>query len=466
MADEELKNQMWGGRFKAGPAAIMEEINASIDFDQKLYKQDIEGSLCHVAMLAQTKIISQSDYEKITHGLKKIHQEIEMSTFTFSRKLEDIHMNIEARLSELIGPVAGRLHIARSRNDQIAVDFRLWVREEMQKMTQALKELIKQLLIRAEQHVDTFMPGFTHLQTAQPVTFGHYMMAYVEMFSRDLSRMHDAIERMNESPLGAAALAGTSFPIDRFMTAEALGFREPTRNSIDSVSDRDFALEFLSVGTLCAMHLSRLAEEIVLWSSAQFHFIRLSDAFSTGSSIMPQKRNPDAAELIRAKAGRLNAALIGLLTVMKGLPLAYSKDMQEDKEYVFDGALSLELSLAAMTGIIGDLEVNKEAMKQAAHFGYATATDLADWLVRELGLPFREAHHITGSIVALAEKKQCTLNELTLVELQTIHPNINATIFDILTVEKSVKSRKSFGGTAPSEVLRQIAYWKKRLIAA
>ncbi|EJF85211.1 argininosuccinate lyase [Candidatus Bartonella washoeensis] len=466
MIDEKLKNQMWGGRFAAGPAAIMEEINASIDFDQKLYRQDIEGSLSHAAMLAQTKIISQSDYEKIVCGLKLIRQEIEDGKFIFSRKLEDIHMNIEARLSELIGPVAGRLHTARSRNDQVAVDFRLWVREATQKIAQALKELIEQLLIRAEQNVETFMPGFTHLQSAQPVTFGHYMMAYVEMFGRDLSRMRDAVERMNESPLGAGALAGTGFPIDRFMTAEALGFREPTRNSIDSVSDRDFALEFLSAGALCAMHLSRLAEEIVLWSSAQFDFIRLSDAFSTGSSIMPQKRNPDAAELVRAKVGRLNGALMGLLTVMKGLPLAYSKDMQEDKEYVFDGALSLELSLAAMTGIIGDLQVNKEAMKQAADSGYATATDFADWLVRELGLPFREAHHITGRVVALAEKKQCNLNELSLIELQTICPDINAALFDVLTVEKSVESRKSFGGTAPSEVLYQIAYWKRRLVTA
>ncbi|UNE54151.1 argininosuccinate lyase [Bartonella machadoae] len=466
MADEKLTNQMWGGRFIAGPAAIMEEINASIDFDQKLYRQDIEGSLAHAAMLAQTKIISQADYEKIVHGLKLIRQEIEEGKFLFSRKLEDIHMNIEARLGELIGSVAGRLHTARSRNDQVAVDFRLWVRDASQRIMQALKRLIEQLLVRAEQHVETFMPGFTHLQSAQPVTFGHYMMAYVEMFGRDLSRMRDAVERMNESPLGAAALAGTSFPIDRFMTAETLGFREPTRNSIDSVSDRDFALEFLSVGALCAMHLSRLAEEIVLWSSAQFHFIRLSDAFSTGSSIMPQKRNPDAAELVRAKSGRLNGALMGLLTVMKGLPLAYSKDMQEDKEYVFDGALSLELSLLAMIGIVGDLQVNKEAMKQAAGAGYATATDFADWLVRELGLPFREAHHITGCAVALAEKKQCDLNELSLSELQTICPEIHATLFEVLTVEKSVKSRKSFGGTAPSEVLDQISYWKKRLVTA
>ncbi|WP_455477862.1 argininosuccinate lyase [Bartonella sp. B10] len=466
MTDKKLKNQMWGGRFTAEPVAIMEEINASIDFDQKLYRQDIEGSLSHAAMLAQTKIISQQDYEKIIYGLKLIRQEIEDGTFTFSRKLEDIHMNIEARLSELIGSAAGRLHTARSRNDQVAVDFRLWVREATQKIAQSLKGLIEQLLIQAEQHADTFMPGFTHLQTAQPVTFGHHMMAYVEMFGRDLSRMRDAVERMNESPLGAVALAGTSFPIDRFMTAKALGFREPTRNSIDSVSDRDFALEFLSACALCALHLSRLAEEIVLWSSVQFDFIRLSDAFSTGSSIMPQKRNPDAAELVRAKMGRLNGALIGLLTVMKGLPLAYSKDMQEDKEYVFDGALSLELSLAAMTGMIGDLEVNKETMKQAADSGYATATDFADWLVRELGLPFREAHHITGRAVALAEKKQCALSDLLLVELQEICPDITEALFDVLTVEKSVKSRKSFGGTAPSEVLYQIAYWKKRLVTA
>ncbi|WP_039758765.1 argininosuccinate lyase [Bartonella queenslandensis] len=466
MTDEKVKNQMWGGRFIEGPATVMEEINASIDVDQKLYRQDIKGSLSHAAMLAQTKIILQSDYEKISYGLKIILQEIEEDKFVFSRKLEDIHMNIEARLSALIGPVAGRLHTARSRNDQVAVDFRLWVREALQKIAQALKELIKQLLVLAEQHVHTYMPGFTHLQLAQPVTLGHYMMAYVEMFGRDLSRMRDAFERMNESPLGAAALAGTSFPIDRFMTAKALGFREPTRNSIDSVSDRDFALEFLSAGALCAMHLSRLAEEIILWSSEQFRFIRLSDAFSTGSSIMPQKRNPDAAELIRAKAGRLNGALIGLLTVMKGLPLAYSKDMQEDKEYVFDGALSLELSLAAMAGMIADLKVNKKVMKQAADLGYTTATDFADWLVRELGIPFREAHHITGRAVALAEKKQCRLQDLSLDELQAICSDINATLFDVLTVEKSVESRKSFGGTASSEVLRQIAYWKKRLVSA
>ncbi|WP_212111825.1 argininosuccinate lyase [Bartonella queenslandensis] len=465
MTNEKVKNQMWGGRFIEGPAAVMEEINASIDVDQKLYRQDIKSLLSHAAMLAQTKIILQSDYEKISYGLKIILQEIEEDKFVFSRKLENIHMNIEARLSALIGSVAGRLHTARSRNDQVAIDFRLWVREALQKIAQALKELIKQLLVLAEQHVKTYMPSFTHLQLAQPITLGHYMMAYVEIFGRDLSRMHDAFKRMNESPLGAAALAGTSFPIDRFMTARELGFREPTRNSIDSVSDRDFALEFLSAGALCAMHLSRLAEEIILWSSEQFHFIYLSDAFSTGVSIMPQKRNPDAAELIRAKAGRLNGALMGLLTVMKGLPLAYAKDMQEDKGYVFDGALSLELSLAAMTGMIADLKVNKKVMKQAANLEYTTATDFADWLVRELGIPFREAHHITGRAVALAEKKQCRLQDLSLDELQAIYPDINATLFDVLTVEKSVESRKSFGGTASSEVLRQIAYWKKHLVS-
>lgn len=454
---------MWGGRFASGPAAIMEEINASIGFDKKLYRQDIEGSLAHAAMLAKQNIISQADCQDIENGLKTILQEIENGQFTFSRKLEDIHMNIEARLAELIGAAAGRLHTARSRNDQVAVDFRLWVRDETTKTGQALQRLIEQLLKRAFEHADTLMPGFTHLQTAQPVTFGHHMMAYVEMFGRDFSRMSDACERMNESPLGAAALAGTGFPTDRFMTAKALGFREPTRNSIDSVSDRDFALEFLSAAAICATHLSRLAEEIVIWSTSQFNFIQLSDSFSTGSSIMPQKKNPDAAELVRAKGGRINGSLIALLTIMKGLPLAYSKDMQEDKEQVFDAAESLELCLAAMTGMIGDLKVNVEVMKQAAGSGYSTATDLADWLVRELGLPFREAHHITGRAVALAIEKKCDLGQLTLEDLKTIHADINKDIFDVLTVEKSVESRKSFGGTSPQEVRRQIEYWNKRL---
>ena len=457
---------MWGGRFASGPAAIMEEINASIGFDKKLYKEDIKGSSAHAAMLAAQGIISAADYDEIEKGLKTILAEIESGKFVFSRKLEDIHMNIEARLAELIGPAAGRLHTARSRNDQVALDFRLWVREETDKTIQSIRHLIETLLDRADQEVETLMPGFTHLQVAQPITLGHHLMAYVEMFGRDLSRMHDARERMNESPLGAAALAGTSFPTDRFMTAKALGFREPTRNSIDSVSDRDFALEFLSATAICAIHLSRLAEEIVIWSTAQFNFIHLPDSFSTGSSIMPQKKNPDAAELVRAKTGRINGSLIALLTIMKGLPLAYSKDMQEDKEQVFDAAQSLELSLAAMAGMIGDLEVNSDVMKKAAGSGYSTATDLADWLVRKLGLPFREAHHITGHAVALAEKKKCNLSDLTLEDLKTVYPDITEDVFDVLSVEKSVQSRKSYGGTAPQEVRRQIDYWKKRLAKA
>ena len=457
---------MWGGRFASGPAAIMEEINASIGFDKKLYKEDIKGSSAHAAMLAAQGIISAADYDEIEKGLKTILAEIESGKFVFSRKLEDIHMNIEARLAELIGSAAGRLHTARSRNDQVALDFRLWVREETDKTIQSIRHLIETLLGRADQEVETLMPGFTHLQVAQPITLGHHLMAYVEMFGRDLSRMRDARERMNESPLGAAALAGTSFPTDRFMTAKALGFREPTRNSIDSVSDRDFALEFLSATAICATHLSRLAEEIVIWSTAQFNFIHLPDSFSTGSSIMPQKKNPDAAELVRAKTGRINGSLIALLTIMKGLPLAYSKDMQEDKEQVFDAAQSLELSLAAMAGMIGDLEVNRDVMKKAAGSGYSTATDLADWLVRKLGLPFREAHHITGHAVALAEKKKCNLSDLTLEDLKTVYPDITEDVFDVLSVEKSVQSRKSYGGTAPQEVRRQIDYWKKRLAKA
>ncbi|GHC72951.1 argininosuccinate lyase [Limoniibacter endophyticus] len=454
---------MWGGRFASGPAAVMEAINASIDFDKKLYTQDIRGSLAHSAMLAETGIISAEDQKKIADGLNTILSEIEEGRFTFSRKLEDIHMNIEARLAELIGPAAGRLHTARSRNDQVAVDFRLWVKEELIRTREALRALIEAFVTRAEEHAATVMPGFTHLQTAQPVTFGHHCMAYVEMFGRDLSRVNDAIERMDESPLGAAALAGTGFPIDRHRTAKSLGFREPTRNSLDSVSDRDFALEFLSLASICAMHLSRLAEEIVIWSTPQFGFIRLSDSFSTGSSIMPQKKNPDAAELVRAKTGRINGDLIALLTVMKGLPLSYSKDMQEDKETVFDAAEALDLAIAAMTGMISDMEVQKAAMKKAAGSGYSTATDLADWLVREAGLPFRDAHHATGRAVALAETKKVGLEKLTLDELQGINPAITNAIFDVLSVDASVRSRASFGGTAPQEVRKQIRYWKKRL---
>ena len=463
MSDDKTSNQMWGGRFASGPAAIMQAINTSISFDNKLYAEDIRGSIAHSQMLAEQGIISRGDQKKIAKGLKAILAEIEGGKFVFSEKLEDIHMNVEARLAELIGPAAGRLHTARSRNDQVAVDFRLWVKNEFLRVAEALKGLIAAFLDRAEEHAATVMPGFTHMQAAQPVTFGHHCMAYVEMFARDLSRVSDAVERMDESPLGAAALAGTGFPIDRHMTAKALGFREPTRNSLDSVSDRDFALEFLSIAAICATHLSRLAEEIVIWSTPQFGFVKLSDSFSTGSSIMPQKKNPDAAELVRAKTGRVNGHLIGLLTVMKGLPLTYSKDMQEDKEAVFDAAETLDLMLAAMTGMVRDMTVDAGAMKRAAGAGYSTATDLADWLVRALGLPFREAHHVTGRVVALAESRKIGLERLTLADLQAIHPGITADVFSVLSVQNSVKSRTSFGGTAPSEVRKQIRAWKKRL---
>lgn len=456
-------NQMWGGRFASGPDAIMEEINASIDFDQRLFAQDIAGSLAHAAMLADTGIISTEDRDKITDGLNTILSEIQSGSFEFSRRLEDIHMNIEARLTDLIGPAAGRLHTARSRNDQVALDFRLWVKAQLQQTDTALTALITAFLDRAEEHADTVMPGFTHLQTAQPVTFGHHCMAYVEMFGRDRTRARDALARLDENPLGAAALAGTGFPIDRHKTSESLGFSTPTRNSIDTVSDRDFALEFLGVAAICGTHLSRLAEEIVIWSTPQFGFVRLSDSFSTGSSIMPQKKNPDAAELVRAKTGRINGALIALLTVMKGLPLAYSKDMQEDKEQVFDAAETLELALAAMTGMIGDLAVSKAAMKAAAGAGFSTATDLADWLVREAGLPFRDAHHATGSAVALAEERGCDLADLRLADLQAINAAINEGIYSVLTVEASVASRTSFGGTAPNRVREQIGWWRANL---
>ena len=466
MTEKKASNEMWGGRFASGPAAIMEAINASIGFDRKLYAEDIAGSLAHSEMLAEQGIIAKADQAKIAHGLNTILSEIESGAFAFSTKLEDIHMNVEGRLAELIGPAAGRLHTARSRNDQVAVDFRLWTKKELTRIATALKGLIEAFLKRAEEHAATVMPGFTHLQTAQPVTFGHHCMAYVEMFGRDLSRVRDAIERLDESPLGAAALAGTGFPIDRHATAKALGFREPTRNSIDSVSDRDYALELLAVAAICATHLSRLAEEIVIWSTPQFGFVRLSDSFSTGSSIMPQKKNPDAAELVRAKTGRVNGHLVGLLTVMKGLPLAYSKDMQEDKEAVFDAAETLDLMLAAMTGMVGDMAINTEAMKRAAGSGFSTATDLADWLVREAGLPFREAHHVTGRAVAMAESQKKGLEKLSLADLQSLHPAITDDIYSVLSVSNSVRSRKSFGGTAPAEVRRQIKYWKKRLVKA
>ncbi|MGB7287899.1 MAG: argininosuccinate lyase [Salaquimonas sp.] len=459
---KKASNQMWGGRFSERPDAIMEAINASIGFDKKLYAQDIAGSKAHAQMLCDKAIISKSDAKAILKGLDTISSEIESGKFEFSAALEDIHMNIEARLSDLIGPAAGRLHTARSRNDQVALDFRLWVKEQTIMIHSILGSLMDAFIAKAEIHASTVMPGFTHLQTAQPVTFGHHCMAYVEMFARDRSRAMDAIQRMDECPLGAAALAGTGFPIDRKQTAKALGFREPTRNSLDSVSDRDFALEFLSLASICAMHLSRLAEEIVIWSTPQFNFIRLSDRFSTGSSIMPQKKNPDAAELVRAKTGRINGALIALLTIMKGLPLTYSKDMQEDKEAVFDAAENLELAIAAMTGMVSDMTINVDPMAKAAGSGFSIATDLADWLVRETGLPFREAHHVTGAAVAMAEKNNCGLENLSLADLQSLNPKITNKVFEVLSVQKSVASRKSFGGTAPANVKRQVAYWKKK----
>jgi argininosuccinate lyase len=458
-----MSNKMWGGRFASGPAEIMEEINASIDFDKALAPQDIAGSLAHVVMLAKTGIVGQDDADAIARGLGQVKGEIEAGEFTFSRALEDIHMNVESRLAELIGPRAGRLHTARSRNDQVATDFRLWVRDTVDALILQIAGLQKALAERALASADMVMPGFTHLQSAQPVTFGHHLLAYVEMLARDRSRFVDCRARLNECPLGAAALAGTSFPIDREATARALGFDRPTANSLDSVADRDFVLESLSAASICAVHLSRFAEEIVLWTTSQFGFVRLSDAFSTGSSIMPQKRNPDAAELVRGKSGRVTGSLVGLLTVMKGLPLAYSKDMQEDKEGAMDGLRTLSLCLAAMTGMVRDMTPDAARMKAAAGAGYATATDLADWLVRTLKIPFREAHHITGRIVGLASGKGVSLEELSLGEMQGVEPRITAAALEVLSVENSVKSRTSYGGTAPDNVRAQAQGWIERL---
>ncbi|MCF6231940.1 MAG: argininosuccinate lyase [Rhodobacteraceae bacterium] len=460
---DKTSNQMWGGRFAAGPDAIMEAINASISFDRRLAAQDIAGSRAHAAMLAATGVISDSDSEAIREGLLTVLSEIEAGKFEYSVALEDIHMNVEARLKEIIGEPAGRLHTARSRNDQVATDFKLWVRDQLDASEAGLLALIKALLGQAEAGADWVMPGFTHLQVAQPVTWGHHMMAYVEMFGRDLSRVRDARVRMNESVLGTAALAGTSFPIDRDMTATALGFDRPCANSLDGVSDRDFALDFLNCASISAMHLSRMAEELVIWSSAQFRFVALSDRFSTGSSIMPQKKNPDAAELIRAKVGRIFGANTGLMMVMKGLPLTYSKDMQEDKEQVFDAADSWMLALAAMTGMVQDMTANRDVLAVAAATGFSTATDLADWLVRVLGLPFREAHHVTGALVGLAESKGCDLPDLSLEDMQSAHSDITSDVFGVLGVENSVNSRVSYGGTAPEQVRFQIKRWKARL---
>ncbi|MEL7214139.1 MAG: argininosuccinate lyase [Pseudomonadota bacterium] len=453
-------NTMWGGRFSGGVDAIMEAINASIDFDQRMAAQDIAGSRAHAKMLAAQGILTNKDAEAIREGLLTVLSEIETGDFPFSKALEDIHMNVEARLKEIIGEPAGRLHTGRSRNDQVATDFKLWVRDQLDAVDGALAALMTALVGQAEAGADWVMPGFTHLQVAQPVTWGHHMLAYVEMLGRDRSRFTDARRRMNESPLGAAALAGTSFPIDRDMTAKELGFDRPSANSLDAVADRDFALEFLAASSICAMHLSRLAEELVIWSSAQFRFVTLSDSFSTGSSIMPQKKNPDAAELIRAKVGRIFGANAGLMMVMKGLPLTYSKDMQEDKEQVFDAADNLMLVLAAMEGMVKDMTANRESLRAAAATGFSTATDLADWLVRELGLPFRDAHHITGSLVALAEGRGCDLPDLSLEDMQSVHADITQGVFDVLGVENSVASRMSYGGTAPARVREQVARWK------
>jgi argininosuccinate lyase len=458
-----MSNKMWGGRFATGPAAIMEDINASIEFDKRMWRQDIRGSKAHAEMLGATGILSKADVSTIQKGLDQVAAEIESGSFTFSRALEDIHMNVENRLKEIIGEPAGRLHTARSRNDQVALDFRMWVRDTVDELDSQLKDLQLALAEKADTEAGTIMPGFTHLQSAQPTTFGHHLLAYVEMLGRDRGRLADARTRMNECPLGAAALCGTSFPINRDMTARALGFDRPTANSLDSVADRDFALEVLSAAAITAVHLSRLAEEIVLWTTVQFRFVTLTDAFTTGSSIMPQKRNPDAAELVRGKTGRIVGALNALLMTMKGLPLTYSKDMQEDKEPTFDSLMSLSLVIAAMAGMIRDMQPNAAVLKKAAGAGYATATDLADWLVKTLKLPFREAHHVTGKLVGIASERGIGLEKLSLAEMQAVHKGITLDVFGVLGVDKSVKSRVSYGGTAPANVRKQARTWLKKL---
>jgi argininosuccinate lyase len=454
-----MTSKIWGGRFQGATDAVLEAINVSIDFDKRLGAQDIRGSLAHVAMLADRGIVSTSDAEQIKQGLLQIQKEIESGTFQFSREFEDIHMNVETRLATLIGPVAGRLHTARSRNDQVATDFRLYIRDEIDSLDRQLADLQLALAERAIEEAGSVMPGFTHLQSAQPVTLGHHLLAYVEMIGRDRGRLHDARKRVNECPLGAAALAGTSFPIDRHQTAKTLAFDRPTANSLDSVSDRDFVLETLAAAAICITHLSRFAEEIVLWTTPQFAFISLSDKFTTGSSIMPQKRNPDAAELVRGKSGRIIGALTALLVVMKGLPLAYSKDMQEDKEGAFDALDNLALCVAALAGMVRDMKIDRKRLKLAAGAGYATATDLADWLVQRLNLPFREAHHITGRVVAVAEARGVGLEELSLQELQDVEPRITDELFAVLGVDNSVASRTSYGGAAPDNVRAAAQSW-------
>ncbi len=463
MVQKAKSNIMWGARFSNAPEHALESINASITFDRRLYKHDILGSIIHAEMLVNTKIISKKSGMKIVDGLSTILDEIENDKFSFKVELEDIHMNIEARLHDLIGEEAGLLHTARSRNDQVSTDFRLWTRDAIDELIVQLQNLMKAFLKKAEAHCDTIMPGFTHLQVAQPITLSHHLLAYLEMFSRDVDRFQNAKSRLNECPLGAAALAGTSFPINRDETSERLGFERPMSNSIDAVSDRDFCLDFIASSAICATHLSRFAEELVIWTSAQFNFVTLSDKFSTGSSIMPQKRNPDAAELIRGKVGRINGALLGLLTVLKGLPLAYSKDLQEDKECMFDTFDTILVCIVALTGMVSDMSPNKKVLKDAAGLGFSTATDLADWLVRELDIPFRKAHKITGKIVKLAEEKKCQLVDLDLKSLKTIETTIVPSIFSALTVDASVTSRNSFGGTAPLQVELQIKRWKSEL---
>jgi argininosuccinate lyase len=458
-----MSNAMWGGRFGSGPDPIMEDINASIDFDRQLYRQDIAASKAHAAMLAKKGIIAAQDAKRIAHGLDTILSEIEAGKFAFKRALEDIHMNVESRLGELIGPSAGRLHTARSRNDQVATDFRLWIRDAIDEIDIALSEYQIALALKALAHAATVMPGFTHLQPAQPVTFGHHLLAYVEMAARDRGRFADARKRLNESPLGSGALAGTPFPIDRVMTAKALGFTRPTANSLDAVADRDFVLEMLSACAIAAVHLSRLAEEIVIWSSPLVGLLRLSDKFTTGSSMMPQKRNPDAAELVRAKTGRVIGALVALMMVIKALPLAYQKDLQEDKEGAMDAIGALALSLTAMTGMARDMEPDIERMASAAGEGYSTATDLADWLVRALKMPFREAHHVTGRIVAKAAEVGVALDNLPLKTMQAVEPRISKAVFGVLSPANSVKSRVVYGGTAPKNVRVQAKRWLKRL---
>jgi argininosuccinate lyase len=456
-------NVQWGGRFAQGPSAIMQAINASVGFDRKMWRQDIRGSQAHAAMLAHVGIIGAADEMAIREGLEKIARQIEAGAFEWSEALEDVHMNIEARLTDAIGEAGKRLHTGRSRNDQVALDVRLWVRDAIDGLSEQVRDVMRAMVARAAEHAGTVMPGFTHLQPAQPTTFGHHLLAYVEMLSRDLSRLADCRRRLNESPLGAAALCGTGFPIDRHMTAAALGFDGPTRNSLDSVASRDFAAEFLFCCAMCATHLSRFAEEVVIWTNPYFGFVKLSDAFTTGSSIMPQKRNPDAAELVRGKTGRMFGALVGMLTVMKGLALTYFKDMQEDKEGIFDSAETLTLSLAAVAGMVKDMQPNVARLAEAAGAGFSTATDLADWLVRELKMPFRDAHHVTGRLVAEAENCGCDLAALTLAKMQAVEPRITDAVFGVLSVAASVRSRTSYGGTAPANVSRMAVEWQERL---